>query len=89
MSQDKAFLRNKFGGPHIGTDVAYHIENKTFVAYLETCAARLGIDIQDDKVADFVTKTEEPVTHARHHLAHAGSKDRVSGLPAQPGQGEL
>jgi tryptophan halogenase len=52
MSQDKAFLRNKFGGPHIGTDVAYHIENKTFVAYLETYAARLGIDIQDDLVAD-------------------------------------
>jgi tryptophan halogenase len=50
MSCDKAFVRNKFGGPHIGTDVAYHIENKTFVAYLEDYAARIGIVIQDDVV---------------------------------------
>jgi tryptophan halogenase len=52
MSHDKAFPRNQYGGPHIGTDVAYHIENKTFVAYLETYAARLGIAIDDDRVAD-------------------------------------
>jgi tryptophan halogenase len=52
MSQDKAFPRNKYGGPHIGTDVAYHIENRTFVAYLETYAARLGIVIHDDRVTD-------------------------------------
>jgi tryptophan halogenase len=52
MSHDKAFLRNKFGGPHIGTDVAYHIENKTFVADLETDATRLGIVIHDDVVAE-------------------------------------
>jgi tryptophan halogenase len=51
MSHDKAFLRNKYGGPHIGTDVAYHIENRTFVAYLEGYAARLGIGIDDDFVA--------------------------------------
>jgi tryptophan halogenase len=51
MSHDKAFLRNQYGGPHIGTDVAYHIENKTFVAYLETYAARQGIVIHDDVVA--------------------------------------
>jgi tryptophan halogenase len=50
MSHDKAFVRNKFGGPHIGTDVAYHIENKTFVAYLEDHASRMGIAIQDDMV---------------------------------------
>ncbi len=31
MSHDKAFLRNQHGGPHIGTDVALHIENRTFV----------------------------------------------------------
>jgi tryptophan halogenase len=51
MSHDKAFLRNKYGGPHIGTDVAYHIENKTFVAYLETYAERVGIVTLDDVVA--------------------------------------
>lgn len=52
MSHDKAFLRNKYGGPHIGTDVAYHIENRTFVAYLETYAARCGIVIHDDIVSE-------------------------------------
>jgi tryptophan 7-halogenase len=52
MSHDKAFLRNQYGGPHIGTDVAYHIENKTFVAYLETYAARLDIPIHDDLVVE-------------------------------------
>jgi tryptophan halogenase len=61
MSHDKAFPRNKFGGPHIGTDVAYHIENRTFVAYLETFAARLGIDIQDDLVTE-VKQGETGVT---------------------------
>jgi tryptophan halogenase len=52
MSHDKAFLRNKYGGPHIGTDVAYHIENKTFVAYLEAYAAGIGIVIHDDLVSE-------------------------------------
>jgi tryptophan halogenase len=52
MSHDKAFLRNKYGGPHIGTDVAYHIENRTFVDYLETYAARIGIAIHDDLVSE-------------------------------------
>jgi tryptophan halogenase len=52
MSHDKAFLRNQHGGPHIGTDVAYHIENRTFVAYLETYVERLGIAIHDDLVLD-------------------------------------
>jgi tryptophan 7-halogenase len=52
MSHDKAFLRNQYGGPHIGTDVAYHIENRTFVAYLEAFAARLGIAIDDDLVLE-------------------------------------
>jgi tryptophan halogenase len=52
MSHDKAFPRNQYGGPHIGTDVAYHIENRTFVAYLETFAARQGVVIHDDLVSE-------------------------------------
>jgi tryptophan halogenase len=52
MSHDKAFLRNQYGGPHIGTDVAYHIENRTFVAYLEAHAERLGIPIDDELVSE-------------------------------------
>jgi tryptophan halogenase len=61
MSHDKAFPRNQYGGPHIGTDVAYHIENRTFVAYLESYAARLGIAVHDDLVAD-VTQNDSGVT---------------------------
>jgi tryptophan halogenase len=61
MSHDKAFLRNKFGGPQIGTDVAYHIENRTFVAYLEEYAARVGIVTHDDIVAD-VQQDEQGIT---------------------------
>jgi tryptophan halogenase len=52
MSHDKAFARNQYGGPHIGTDVAYHIENRTFVAYLEALAAHRGIVIHDDLVSE-------------------------------------
>jgi len=61
MSHDKAFLRNKYGGPHIGTDVAYHIENRTFVDYLETYASRLGIVIHDDLVSE-VLQSDAGVT---------------------------
>jgi tryptophan halogenase len=61
MSHDKAFMRNRYGGPHIGTDVAYHIENKTFVAYLEGYAARLGIVIHDD-VATEIKQDDAGVT---------------------------
>jgi tryptophan halogenase len=52
MSHDRAFPRNPHGGPHIGTDVAYHIENRTFVDYLETFALQHGIAVHDDLVAE-------------------------------------
>src|SRR5438876_8858557 len=61
MSHDKAFLRNQYGEPHIGTDVAYHIENRTFVAYLESYAQRRGIAIHDDLVAE-ITQNDAVVT---------------------------
>ena len=52
MSHDKVFLRNRQGGPHIGTDVGYHIENPKFVAFLEGHAARLGLGTVDDTVVE-------------------------------------
>jgi tryptophan halogenase len=61
MSHDKAFLRNQYGGPHIGTDVAYHIENRTFVAYLESYATRQGIAVHDD-LASEVLQDDSGVT---------------------------
>jgi tryptophan halogenase len=61
MSHDKAFLRNQYGGPIIGTDVGYHIENKKFVEFLETHAAGLGVAIMDDTVRE-VTRDDTGVT---------------------------
>lgn len=61
MSEDKIFLRNQYGGPHIGTDVGYHIENKMFVEFLEAHAARIGVGITDDTVRE-VRQDEHGIT---------------------------
>jgi tryptophan 7-halogenase len=50
MSHDKVFLRNRDGSPAVGSDASYHIENQHFVAFLEGCAARLGVALTDDTV---------------------------------------
>jgi tryptophan 7-halogenase len=50
MSQDKVFVRMQNGGPFIGNQIAYHLENETFVEWLEQEAQRRGINIQDDTV---------------------------------------
>ncbi len=52
MSHDRVFARNPQGGPHIGTDVGYHMENAQFVRFLETFAARVGVKAVDDTVTD-------------------------------------
>src|SRR5262249_50318890 len=48
LPQDRAFPRTQSGGPHFATDVASHIENRTFVASLEPYASRLGVAVHDD-----------------------------------------
>jgi tryptophan halogenase len=60
MSQDRIFARNQYGGPHIGTDVGYHIENAKFVQFLETVAARLGVQTIDDTVLE-VTQNDSGI----------------------------
>src|SRR5688572_27879814 len=50
MSEGKAFIRLPGGSPGVRNDVAYHIENADFVAYLESQALRLGVQIVDDTV---------------------------------------
>lgn len=52
MSHDNVFLRNPQGGPMIGTDVGYHIENEKFVTFLERYAQRLGVRISDGMVQE-------------------------------------
>jgi tryptophan halogenase len=52
MSLDKAFVRLPGGAPGVRNDVAYHMENADFVGFLETHAQCLGVEIEDDTIAD-------------------------------------
>jgi tryptophan halogenase len=54
MSLDRAFLRHADGGPVILNDVAYHMENETFVAYLESQARARGVRVVEETVASVV-----------------------------------
>jgi tryptophan 7-halogenase len=50
MTLDKAFERRPDGTPGIRNDIAYHIENEHFVAFLESHARTLGVRIAEDTV---------------------------------------
>src|SRR5688500_385107 len=45
MSAGHAFVRQPDGSPGIRNNVAYHIENADFVAFLELQAARVGVEV--------------------------------------------
>jgi len=61
MSTDKAFERRPNGAPGIRNDVAYHIENAHFVAFLEQHAAALGVRTIDQTI-ERVEQDEHGVT---------------------------
>jgi tryptophan 7-halogenase len=50
MSQNRAFLRNQTGGPAFHASYAYHIENVSFVNFLEQFAVASGVSILEDTV---------------------------------------
>jgi tryptophan halogenase len=52
MNAERAFLRRPDGFPNIERDAAYHLENVTFVSFLEKHAMKLGIKIRDDNVIE-------------------------------------
>jgi tryptophan halogenase len=58
MTLDKAFLRHADGGPIIRNDVAYHMENETFVKYLEAQAVRRGVRVIEETVAEVVRASD-------------------------------
>jgi tryptophan halogenase len=64
MTENKGYLRGPDGWPLVGGDVAYHLENQTFVAYLEAEATRRGVVIEDDKVVG-VDRDDHRVTGLR------------------------
>src|SRR5262245_307992 len=74
MSHDKVFLRNQYGGPHIGTDVGYHIENQKFVEFLEGYSARLGVAITDDTVLE-VNQDDAGITGLRLRSGRTATAD--------------
>jgi tryptophan halogenase len=50
MTLDRAFERRPDGTPGIRNDIAYHVENEHFVAFLESHARSLGVRIEQDTV---------------------------------------
>lgn len=54
MNNDHVCMRFPDGAPRHNPNVAYHLENKSFVAYLESMAVREGIEMIDDKVDDVI-----------------------------------
>jgi tryptophan halogenase len=60
MSENKVFARTPQGTPAIGHDVAYHLENETFVTWLEKTAQKLMIEVIDDLVVE-VPRTDEGI----------------------------
>ena len=61
MRRDRVFARYKDGSPAVDGTFAYHLENATFVAWLERTAARFGVRVADGTVAA-VSQGEAGVT---------------------------
>ncbi len=64
MSHNRIFVRDNQGRPVVDNALAYHLENVTFVRYLETVAQRAGVKILDDLVQE-VLQDEHGVTGLR------------------------
>ena len=52
MTHGNVFVRQASGEPYIGSAWGFHIENDKFVAFLESCAARSGLEVVDDTVSE-------------------------------------
>ena len=52
MTAGKPFFRRTDGTPVITRGLAYHLENEKFVTFLESYAARLGVEIVDDTIVE-------------------------------------
>lgn len=52
MTHDHVFVRQANGDPYIGAQWGFHVENEKFVGFLEAFAARCGLEIVDDTVAE-------------------------------------
>jgi tryptophan halogenase len=69
MSHNMAFARQATGQPLMTAQIAYHLENKTFVGFLEEYALRVGVRIIEDTIVD-VSQDDHGITGLR--LANSG-----------------
>lgn len=75
MSEDKVFQRHISGMPIIPVwKIGYHIENRRFVAFLETIAAQRGITLIDGVVTN-ATRDENGVTSVQLDSGQSLSAD--------------
>jgi tryptophan halogenase len=72
MTHNAVFVRRPDGWPEVHGSLAYHLENETFVAFLEDHAERMGVGIHDCKVAE-VLQNESGVTGLK--LERGGVRD--------------
>ncbi len=72
MEHNRAFAVQQDGGPVIDTTSAYHLENETFVRFLEDYATRqLGIEIVDDTVQE----VEQDAWGVRSLILESGQRE--------------
>ena len=76
MSAGRAFARRPDGRPALRSDVAYHVENARFVAYLERLAVLVGVAVVDDTV----TGVERSADGGVAAVACASGTRRPAGL---------
>jgi len=69
MHHNMAFARQQNGQPLMTAQIAYHLENKTFVGFLEEYALRVGVRIIEDTIVD-VSQDDHGITGLR--LANSG-----------------
>ena len=50
ISRDKVFFRDQSGQPQVHGKFAYHVENEKFVAYLESFAQNVGVQIVEETI---------------------------------------
>jgi tryptophan halogenase len=74
MAHNRVFERQSDGGPLVQTNVAYHLENEHFVAFLEKAAADAGIEIVDDTVQQ-VEQDDRGITALRMESGNSLSAD--------------
>ncbi len=68
MDANHVFLKDSQGQPIIVENVVYHLENKTFVAYLEAQAENLKINLLDDVIQE--VETDDTGIRSLHLAKH-------------------